>query len=103
VGHHCKKLLSLAGWVDFIFFGVMTLIIVLGHYFLWLVPISKSMARDNAKALELQKQAENIINNSSDKPERDLAQISHSYRIMNIFLAGITLLLLVLLGIFLTI
>ena len=102
VGHHCQEVLSLSYWVDYIFFGVMALVIVLGHYFLWLVPVSESLARDNAKSLELQKQVENIINDRSDKPERDEAQIRNSYRIWNLFLAGITLLLLLLLGIFLS-
>jgi hypothetical protein len=59
------------------------------------------MARDNARALDLHKQAENIINNTSDKPERSLEEIKSCYRTMNLFLSGITLILLVLLGIFL--
>ncbi len=101
VGSRSELTFGLSSMTDYLFFGLIVLVVVLGHYFFWLKPLSESMARDNARALDLHKQAENIINNTSDKPERSLEEIKSCYRTMNLFLSGITLILLVLLGIFL--
>lgn len=101
-GYKGHQMLSLYGLMDCIFFGIVTVALVAGHYFFWLRPMSDSMARDNAAALRLQKQVENIVSDGSDKPERDLQEIKRSYRTMNLFLSAITLLLMILLGIFLT-
>lgn len=101
VGYRGEQVLELSDLNDFFLFGVALLMVVPGHYFFWLRPLSASMARDNAKALELQNQAENIINGSSGKPERSLAEIKRCYRTINLFLAGITLILMFLLWIFL--
>lgn len=101
VGSRSEQILVLSDRNDYLFFGVVVLAVVLGHYFFWLGPMSASMARDNAKALELQQQAVNLINSSSDKPERSLAEIKQCYRTTNFFLSGITLILMLLLGIFL--
>jgi hypothetical protein len=102
-GYKGDQTLSLYSLTDYIFYGVTAVAITAGHYFFWLRPMSASMARDNVSALELQKQIENIIGERSDKPERSPEQIKHSYGTMNLFLSGITLVLLILLGIFLAI
>jgi small-conductance mechanosensitive channel len=103
IGYYYRDTFNLANKGDWVFFVVVTLVIVPGHFFLWLVPVSHSLARDNAKALELQKQIENIVNERSDVPDRDEKQIKKSYLGWNLFLAGITLLLLILLGVFFSI
>ncbi len=102
VGHKGEQMLALSGPNDYLLFAAGVILVVTGHYYFWLRPMSSSMARDNAKALELQQLAINIVNGSSDKPERGLEEIKRCYRIMNIFLAGITLILLILLGVFLS-
>ncbi len=102
VGFKGEETLELSCWIDYAFYGVAALAVVVGHYFFWLIPLSESMARDNARAIELQKHIENIINERSDKPERDEAEIKRFYHKMNFFMAGITIILLVLLGIFLS-
>lgn len=101
VGSHSEQTLKLSGATDYLFFGVVVVAVVLSHYFFWLRPMSASMARDNAKALDLQYQAESIIKDNSAKPERSLAEIKRCYRTTNLFLSGITLILLILLGVFL--
>jgi len=100
IGYYYKDTFNLESKGDLVFFIIVTLVVTLGHFFLWLVPVSNSLARDNAKALELQKQVENLVNERSDLPERDERQIKRSYLGWNFFLAGITLLLLILLGVF---
>ncbi len=100
IGYYYRDTFNLETRGARVFFVIITLVIVLGHFFLWLVPVSNSLARDNAKALELQKQIENIVNERSDIPDRDEKQIKRSYLGWNFFLAGITLLLLILLGVF---
>jgi hypothetical protein len=100
IGYYYKDTFSLETKGDWVFFIIITLVIVLGHFFLWLVPVSNSLARDNAKVLELQKQIENIVNERSDIPDRDEKQIKRSYLGWNFFLAGITFFLLILLGVF---
>jgi hypothetical protein len=54
IGRYCQDRISLDTTSDWVFFIILTLIIVLGHFFFWLRPISGSLARDSAKALELQ-------------------------------------------------
>ena len=100
-GYKGEQTISLFGLADYFVYGGAAIGVVAGHFFFWLRPMSESMARDNASALGLQKQVENMISDRSDKPERDLRAIKLSYRTMNLFLSGITLILLVLLGIFL--
>lgn len=102
VGSQSKQMLELKGLNDFLLFGLAALLVIFGHYFFWLRPMSDSMARDNAKALELQQQAVNMISGSSDKPEHSLVQIKRYYRTTNLFLSGITAILMILLGIFLS-
>lgn len=101
VGYKCEDTLALTDLLDYVFYSVVAISIVLGHYYFWLRPLSKSMAPDNASVLEFHRQAEKIINDSSETPKESLGEIRSRYGIMNYFLAGITLLLLVLLGIFL--
>lgn len=101
VGYRGEKTVDLSDWSDYVIYGVAALVIVIGHYFFWLIPLSESMARDNARALELQKQVENIVSEKTEKPERSEAEIKRCYKEINLFLAGITLILLVLLGIYL--
>jgi hypothetical protein len=99
-GRYCQDRISLENTSDWVFFIILALIIVFGHFFFWLKPISASLARDCAKALELQNEAENMIAERSGKPERNEEQIRKDYMKWNLFLAGITLILMVILGIF---
>jgi hypothetical protein len=101
IGYKCEKTLDLENWSGYLIFGIIALAVSFCHYYLWLRPVSESMARDSAIALRLQNEVENIVLDKSDEPERDLDEISRSYYTMNLFLAGITLLLMILLGIFL--
>ena len=103
IGYYYRDTFNLESGGDLVFFIIVTLVITLGHFFFWLVPVSDSLARDNAKALELQKQVENIVNERSELPERDEREIKRSYLVWNFFLAGITLLLMILLGVFFSI
>jgi hypothetical protein len=100
IGRYCQDRISLDTTSDWVFFIILALIIVLGHFFFWLKPISGSLAKDSAKALELQNEVENMISQRSDKPERDEQHTKKEYMKWNFFLAGITLILLVLLGVF---
>jgi hypothetical protein len=101
VGYRGGQIIDLGALTDFLFYGAAALAVVLGHYFFWLIPMSASMARDNARILELQRQVENIVGENHDNPERGQDDIKKSYRTMNLFLAGITMILLILLGIYL--
>lgn len=100
IGYHYRDILSIEDRRDLIFFITVALVIVLGHFFLWLTPISESMARDNAKAYELQEEVEKNIGFNSAIPARNMNSIKKDYMSWNLFLAGITLLLFVMLGAF---
>lgn len=100
LGYHYRGKLSIVYREDLVFFIIVALIVVSGHFFLWLTPISKSLARDNAKAHELEEEAEKIIGLKSAIPTRKYNSIMNGYLRWNLFLAGITLLLLILLGAF---
>ena len=100
IGYHYRGKLSIEYWEDLLFFIIVAIVIVLGHFFLWLVPISDSMARDNAKAYELQEEVEKNIGFKSTIPTRSIKSIKKDYLRWNFFLAGITLLLFVMLGAF---
>ena len=100
IGYHYRGKLSIEYWEDLLFFIIVAIVIVLGHFFLWLVPISDSMARDNAKAYELQEEVEKNIGFRSTIPTRSINSIKKDYLRWNFFLAGITLLLFVMLGAF---
>jgi hypothetical protein len=100
IGRFCQDKVSMDTVTDWVFFIVLTLVIVLGHFFFWVKPISGSLARDSAKVLELQNEIENMISQQSEKPERDEQQTRKEYMKWNFFLAGITLILMVLLGVF---
>jgi hypothetical protein len=103
IGYYYKSTLRIDTVGDLVFFVIVLLVIVPGHYFFWLVPISDSEARDYARVLEFQNEVEKIIGKTDKVPERDLDMIKRDYRRGNLFLAGITALLLVLLGVFFSI
>ena len=100
VGYHYRDKFSIIYREDLVFFIIVALIVVSGHFFLWLTPISKSLARDNAKAHEFEEEAEKVIGFKSAIPARRYKSIMKGYLRWNLFLAGITLLLLILLGAF---
>jgi hypothetical protein len=100
IGYHYRGKLSIEYWEDLLFFIIVAIVIVVGHFFLWLVPISESLARDNAKAYELQEEVEKTIGFNSSIPLRNMNSIKRNYGRWNIFLAGITFLLFVMLGAF---
>ncbi|MHC1733904.1 MAG: hypothetical protein AB9888_17975 [Bacteroidales bacterium] len=102
IGYKGKEVLALSNWQDYLIYSIIAISVLLGHYFFWLRPISLSMAPHSAKSQYLQRKAEHIIDENSDEPEDELNNIMQRYRTMNLFLAGITLILLVLLGVFLS-
>lgn len=103
IGYHYRGKLSIDYWEDLVFFIAVTLIVVSGHFFLWLIPISRSLARDNAKAYELEKEIEGAIDFKTEIPPRKYDLIIKDYLRWNLFLAGITIVLFILLGAFLVI
>jgi len=58
------------------------------------------LARDNAKALELQDEIEKTTGFNSPLPVRSISIIKRDYGRWNLFLAGIILVLMALLGLF---
>jgi len=100
IGQYYKTKVDNITTTDLILFIISLIMIVAGHYFLWLVPVSESMARDNAKALELQDEVERITGIEPSKPLRTYDAIKTDYRKWNLFLAGITMVLMVLLCLF---
>ena len=100
IGQYYKSKVSDITTTDLILFIIALILIVAGHYFLWLVPVSESLARDNAKALELQDEVEKITGIKPSIPLRTANAIKTDYRKWNMFLAGITLVLMALLSLF---
>ena len=100
IGQYYKTKVDDITTTDLILFIIALIIIVAGHYFLWLVPVSESMARDNAKALELQDKVERITGIGPSLPPRTIDNIKADYHKWNLFLAGITMVLMVLLCLF---
>jgi hypothetical protein len=100
IGQYYKSKVSDITTTDLILFIIALILIVAGHYFLWLVPVSESLARDNSKALELQDEVEKITGIKPSIPLRTANAIKTDYRKWNMFLAGITLVLMALLSLF---
>ena len=100
IGQYYKSKVGDITTSDLILFIIVLILIVAGHYFLWIVPVSGSLARDNAKALELQDEVERIAGTGPSLPLRTIENIKADYRKWNLFLAGITLILMLLLCLF---
>jgi hypothetical protein len=103
VGYYYRNTLRIGTTTDLVFFILVAVVVVLGHFFFWLNPISKSERRDYSRALTFQKAAEKLIGTKNAPAERNEKEIKRDYLKWNLFLAGITLMLFALLGVFLII
>jgi hypothetical protein len=100
IGYYYRDTFEIETTGDLIFFVVIALVIVLGHFFFWLNPISESERRDFARVLGFQTEVEKLVNLQNVPAERNEKEIKMDYLKWNFFLAGITLLLFILLGVF---
>ena len=103
VGYNYRNTFRIGTTTDLVFFILVAIVVVLGHFFFWLNPISKSERRDYSRALSFQKEAEKLIGTENAPTERNEKEIKRDYLMWNLFLVGITLMLFALLGVFLII
>jgi hypothetical protein len=103
VGYYYRNTFRIGTTADLVFFILLAIVVVLGHFFFWLNPVSESERRDYSRALSYQKEAEKHMGTEIAPDERNEKEIKRDYLKWNLFLAGITLMLFALLGVFLII
>jgi len=105
VGYYFKGKLHLNDPREIIIYVLISIAIIVCHYFLWLNPISKSEERDFEKVIAYQERIEELVEESNlgSKGARTSNELRRDYRNWNLFLAGITFLLLCILGLFFSI
>jgi len=103
VGYYYRNTFRIETTADLVFFILVAIVVALGHFFFWLNPVSESERRDYSRALYFQKEAEKLIGAENVPAERNEKEIKKDYLKWNLFLAGTTLMLFALLGVFLII